>query len=162
MRGKGKKRGARKPPARPPRAEQIEKNVRALIEFPGMDLAKLYRGVVEESRAVGDNPHTPVYPLSVGMFDKCTAAILQEQLDTGHPDPKVVTRLQRGVHGAESYRVARYVAESTLGASAMAVDGVNRLLRLRGELKAEKVSGRTIDNLAMSREGMPDKPAATT
>jgi hypothetical protein len=151
MRGKPKARKHRPAAVRPQRTEQIEKNVRTLIEFPGMDLAKLYRGVVQESRSLGDPVASPAYPLSAEMLDRATAMLLQEQIDSGKPDSKMIARLQRGVHGAESYRVARYVAESTLGASAMAVDGVNRLLRLRGELKAEKTSGRTIDN-------MPEEP----
>lgn len=137
----------RKPAAHPPQAEQIEKNVETLINFPGMNLAKLYRGVVEQSRCVPGKVNDPTYPLSVELLDRCTAKLLTRELAKAQPDAKLVSRLQRGIHGATREQVARYVAESTLGAAALAVDGVNRLLQLRGELKAERLAGHTIDNV---------------
>lgn len=120
----------------------------ALINFPGIDLAKLYRGVVEQSRTVAGKVNDPEYHLSVELLDKCTAKLLATELAKESPNADMVCRLQRGIHGATRDRVARYVAESTLGAAALAVDGVNRLLQLRGELKAEKTSGQTIDNVS--------------
>lgn len=128
------------------KGKQIERDLATLMQFPGIDLGKLYRGVVEESRAVGDHPGTPAYPYSVELLDQLTKKVLTQELAKAHPDPRVLTRIQRGIQAAEHDRVARYVAESTLGASAMAVDGVNRLLQLRGEIKAEKTSAKTVDN----------------
>jgi len=145
-----KRKRRRKPAAHPPTAEQIEKNVEALLSFPGMELAKLYRGVVEQSRTVAGKVHDPEYGLTVELLDKCTAKVLARELAKDHPDTKVVLRIQRGIHGASRDRVARYGYESTLGAAAMAVDGVNRLLQLRGELKAKKTRGVTIDNVGES------------
>ena len=142
---------------------RAEQDLTTLMQMPGMNLPLLYRAIVMESRAVGDNPHSPVYPDSVKLLDKCTARILQKELDSGSPDPKIVIRLQRGIHGAERERVARYVAESALGAAALQVDGVNRLLRLRAELKAENQQGRTIDNMSEydpreDQQGSPQPP----
>lgn len=123
---------------KPAAQRRQEKDLPTLLQVPGMNLALPYHSIVEQSRAVGDNPHSPAYALSVELLDKCTAKILQMKLDSDNPNPKIVLRLQRGIHGAERWRVARYVAESTLGAAALAMDGVNQLRRLRAELKAEK------------------------
>ena len=151
MATKRKKTAFQKTPRRPRTSVQIERNLAALVQFPGVDLALLYRGIVEESRKVGDAPGTPAYPYSAPLLDKVVGMMLQAEIASGKPNDKIVAKLQRGIHGAEGHRVARYVAESTLGASALSVDGVNRLLKLRGDLKAEKASGRTINNMPEKR-----------
>lgn len=150
MPGKAKLRGKKRrirPPSAAMKARSAE--LRQLAEFPGMNLSRLYVGVVQQSRDLGDAPHVPVYPKQVKLLDAIMADVLEKTHKAG--DVKATAqlgcRMMRACDAAEDNRVKRYVAETTLGAAAMQVEGVNKLLQLRQEIKAEKKTGMTIDNM---------------
>lgn len=126
--------------------------------MPGMNMARLYVGVVRQSRELGDAPNSPVYPNQVRLLDQIGADLLSKMHATGDMKgtANLVVKLMRATQAAERDRVQRYACETALGAAAMQVDGVNQLNRIRQELRAEKKTKRTIETI----EEMPLRGSA--
>lgn len=135
-------------------ARKRKAELRELIAMPGVNLGKLYAAVVQESRKLGDAAHTPIYPQTVALLDRVGAEVLAALHKEGNAAKTgaMLARTMRAVQASEETRVRRYVAESSLGAAAMQVEGVNKLLELRQELKREQRTGRTIDTMPEEQE----------
>jgi hypothetical protein len=129
--------------------EQLQR----LVDFPGMSLKRLYRGVVMEAQEVHVSAHAGPKQKDEEELD----SILMENVRTLHKTGNalatsaLILKIKRARNSAEDIRVRWNTNEITIGAAAMQVEGVNKLLELRQAIKAEKKTGRTIDN-------MPDLP----
>lgn len=129
--------------------EKRKAQLQQLVDFPGMNLAKLYVGVVRQSRELKDADNTPVFPNQVALLDQIGADVISKVHAQGDhfKTAAMVLKFMRANQAAERDRVQRYACETALGAAAMQVDGVNQLNRLRQELRAEKKTKKTIETI---------------
>lgn len=130
-------------------SEKRKAELQELRDMPGMNLSRLYVGVVRQSHEVKNPDGTPTYPNQVALLDDLGVTALKGIRDQGDPVKlsHAVLKHMRACQAAERDVIQRYACQTALGAAAMQVDGVNQLSRLRQELRSEKKTKRTIETI---------------